>query len=115
MRGPLPGQTRELHRPLESTCRLMQNQRQAPLHKPPTEATQAKPKAQTVLEAPTQNARAPDLRLVERTLGAERLKQAERKARKVAAARARQEMKAQTHQAPGVMAFGGDGPHLQGN
>ena len=39
---------------------------------------------------------------------AERRKQAERKARKVAAARARQEMKAQTHQAPGVMAFGGD-------
>jgi hypothetical protein len=48
-------------------------------------------------------------------LRAERRKQAERKARKVAAARARQEMKAQTHQAPGVMAFGGDSPHFFGN
>ena len=84
---------------------------------PQTEATLATPEAQTVREAPTPAAHvsAPDPRTVERNLRAERRKQAERKARKVAAARARQEMKAQTHQAPRVMAFGGDGPHFFGN
>ena len=84
---------------------------------PQTEATLTTPETQSVREAPTPvaQASAPDPRTVERNLRAERRKQAERKARKVAAARARQEMKAQTHQAPGVMAFGGDSPHFFGN
>ena len=84
---------------------------------PQTEATLATPEAQTVREAPTPAAHvsAPDPRTVERNLRAERRKQAERKVRKLAAARARQEMKAQTHPAPSVMAFGGDGPHFFGN
>jgi hypothetical protein len=51
----------------------------------------------------------------ERNLKAERRRQAERKARRVAAARARQEMnKVQGPQQPGIMAFGGDG-HFFGN
>ena len=84
---------------------------------PQTEATLTTPETQSVREAPTPVAQAstPDPRTVERNLRAERRKQAERKARKVAAARARQEMKAQTHQPPGVMAFGGDSPHFFGN
>ena len=84
---------------------------------PQIEAMLATPDSQTAPEAstPVTQVSAPDPRTVERNLRAERRKQAERKARKVAAARARQEMKAQTHQAPGVMAFGGDGPHFFGN
>jgi hypothetical protein len=84
---------------------------------PQTEATLTTPETQSVRQAPTPVAQAstPDPRTVERNLRAERRKQAERKARKVAAARARQEMKAQTHQAPRVMAFGGDSPHFFGN
>ena len=83
---------------------------------PPTEATLATPD-QSVREAPTPVAQVftPDSRMVERNLRTERRKQTERKARKVAAARARQEMKAQTQLAPSVMAFGGDGPHFFGN
>ena len=84
---------------------------------PQTEATLATPEAQTVREAPTPAAHvsAPDPRTVERNLRVERRKQAERKARKVAAAKARQEMKAQTQHPSSVMAFGGDGPHFFGN
>ena len=84
---------------------------------PQTEVTLTTPETQSVREAPTPVAQAstPDPRTVERNLRAERRKQAERKARKVAAARARQEMKAQTHQAHGVMAFGVDSPHFFGN
>lgn len=84
---------------------------------PRTEATLAIPEAKTGREASTPVAQVstPDPRTVERNLRAERRKQAERKARKVAAAKARQEMKAQTQQPPSVMAFGGDGPHFFGN
>ena len=84
---------------------------------PQTEATLATPEAQTVREAPTPAAHvsAPDSRTVERNLRAERRMQAERKARKVAATKARQEMKAQTRHPSNVMAFGGDGPHFFGN
>ena len=83
---------------------------------PPTEAT-LHARAQTVREAPAPVAQVstPDPRMVERNLRAERRKQAERKARKVAAAKARQEMKAQTQHPPSVMAFGGDDPHFFGN
>jgi hypothetical protein len=84
---------------------------------PQTEASLPTPEAQSVREAPRSVAQVstPDPRTVERNLRAERRKEAERKVRKLAAARARQEMKAQTHPAPSVMAFGGDGPHFFGN
>jgi hypothetical protein len=52
---------------------------------------------------------------VEPFLKAKRPKQAERKARKLATAKARQEMiRIQNRQEPGIMAFGGDG-HFLGN
>jgi hypothetical protein len=84
---------------------------------PQTETPAARPEAPQVRETPVPVAQVstPDPRTVERQLRAERRKQAERKARKIAAARARQEMKAQVHQEPGIMAFGGDGPHFFGN
>ena len=83
---------------------------------PHTEATLAGPEAQSTREpTPVMQVSTPDTRAVERNLRAERRKQAERRARKVAAAKAKQEMKVQTHQQPGVMAFGGDGPHFFGN
>jgi hypothetical protein len=82
-----------------------------------TEATPATPEAQTVREAsaPVAQVSTPDPRIVERNLRVERRKQAERKARKVAAAKARQDMKSLTQQPPSVMAFSGDNPHLFGN
>ena len=84
---------------------------------PQTEAMLATPNVQTAPEAstPVTQVFAPDPRTVERNLRAERRKQAERKARKVAAAKARQEMKAQTQHPSSVMAFGGDSPHFFGN
>ena len=57
----------------------------------------------------------PDPRTAERQLRVERRRQADRKARKIAAARAKQQMEAQTRQEPGIMAFGGEGPRLFGN
>jgi hypothetical protein len=66
-------------------------------------------------QAPTAKVSVTDQRKEERNLKAERRKQAERKARKIAAARARNEMtKAQSRQEPGIMAFGDDG-HFFGN
>jgi hypothetical protein len=84
---------------------------------PRIEAMLATPNSQTAPEAstPVTQVFAPDPRTVERNLRAERRKQAERKARKVAAAKARQETKAPIQQPPSVMAFGGDGPHFFGN
>jgi hypothetical protein len=80
------------------------------------EAQAAKPEVQPVREAPTSVAPVSksDTRTAER-LRVERRRQAERKARKIAAARAKQQMEAQTRQEPGIMAFGGDGPNLFGN
>jgi hypothetical protein len=82
-----------------------------------TEASAVKPEVQPVREAPTSSAQAPkpDTRTAERQLRAERRRQAERKARKIAAARAKQPIEAQTRQEPGIMAFGGDSPHSFGN
>jgi type IV secretory pathway VirB10-like protein len=51
----------------------------------------------------------------ERQLKAERRKQAERKARRIAAARARQQVEPEKGQQPGLMAFGNDGLRLFGN
>ena len=77
----------------------------------------AMPEAQPVREAskPVAQVSMPDPKTVEANLRAERRKQAERKARKVAAAKARQDMIVQNQLPPRVMAFGGDGPHLIGN
>lgn len=83
-----------------------------------TEAQAAKPGVQPVREAPTPVAPVSklDTRTAERQLMVERRRQAERKARKIAAARAKQQqMEARTRQEPGIMAFGGDGPNLFGN
>jgi hypothetical protein len=82
-----------------------------------TEAPAAKLEVQPVREAPIPVAEVskPDPRTAERQLRVERRRQAERKARKIAAARAKQQMDAQTRQEPGIMAFGGDGPRLFGN
>jgi hypothetical protein len=82
-----------------------------------TEVSAANPDVQLVREAPTPIAQVPkpDARTAERQLRVERRRQAERKARKVAAARAKQQIEAQTRQVPGIMAFGGDPPHFFGN
>lgn len=82
-----------------------------------TEASAAKLEVQPVREAPIPVAEVskPDPRTAERQLRVERRRQAERKARKIAAARAKQQMEAQTRQEPGIMAFGGEGPRLFGN
>jgi hypothetical protein len=82
-----------------------------------TEAPAAKPEVQPVREAPTLVAEVskPDARTAERQLRVERRRQAERNARKIAAARAKQQLEAQTRQEPGIMAFGGDGSRLFGN
>jgi hypothetical protein len=80
------------------------------------EAQAAKPEVQPVREPPTlAQVSKPDPSTAERQLRVERRRQAERKARKIAAARAKQQMEAQTRQEPGIMAFGGDGPRLFGN
>jgi hypothetical protein len=82
-----------------------------------TEAQAAKPEVQPVREVPTPVAQIskPDPSTAERQLRVERRRQAEREARKIAAARAKRQMEAQTRQEPGIMAFGGDGPRLFGN
>jgi hypothetical protein len=82
-----------------------------------TGASAAKPEMQTVREAPTPVAQVakPDTSTAERQLRVERRRQAERKARKIAAARAKQQIEARTRQEPSIVAFGGDGPHFFGN
>jgi hypothetical protein len=82
-----------------------------------TEAPAAKPEVQPVSEAPTLVAEVskPDARTAEQQLRVERRRQAERKARKIAAARAKQQLEAQTRQEPRIMAFGGDSSRLFGN
>jgi hypothetical protein len=82
-----------------------------------TEAPVAKSEVQPVRETPTPIAQVsqPDTRTTERQLRDERRRQAERKARRIAAARAKQHIEAQTRREPGIMAFGGDGPNFFGN
>jgi len=66
-------------------------------------------------QAPSAKISVPDKRKEERNLRAERRRQAEHKARRVARARARQEMiKLPSREEPGIMAFGGGG-HFFGN
>ena len=80
--------------------------------KPQTDAVPASAAPEPAREAqvPTAKLSVTDQRKEERNLRADRRRQAERKARRVAAARARQEMiKLPGRQEPGIMAFGGEG------
>jgi hypothetical protein len=82
-----------------------------------TEAPVVKSEVQPVRETPTPIAQVsqPDTRTTERQLKDERRRQADRKAGRIAAARAKQQIEAQTRREPRIMAFGGDGPNFFGN
>lgn len=82
-----------------------------------TEASTAKPEVQSVREAPATVAQVEktDMRKTESQSRVEARRQAERKARKIAAARTKQRLEAQPREELGIMAFGGDGPRLFGN
>lgn len=82
-----------------------------------TDTLAAKPQVQPAQEATIAVAQVEkaDLRKAERRSRAEARRQAERKVRKIAAARVKQRLEAQRREEPAIMAFGGDGPHLFGN
>jgi hypothetical protein len=79
--------------------------------------TLAKPEVQPARQAATAVAQVEkaDLRKAERQSRIEARRQAERKVRKIAAARAKPRLEAQRREEPAIMAFGGDSPHLFGN
>jgi hypothetical protein len=82
-----------------------------------TDTLAAKPQVQPAQEATIAGAQVEkaDLRKAERQSRVEARRQAERKVRKIAAARAKQRLEAPRREEPAIMAFGGDGPHLFGN
>ena len=82
-----------------------------------TDTLAAKPEVQPAQEATIAVAQVEkaDLRKAERSSRVEARRQAERKVRKFAVARAKQRLEAQRREEPAVMAFGGDSPHLFGN
>jgi hypothetical protein len=82
-----------------------------------TDTLAAKPEVQPAQEATTAVAQVEkaDQRKAERQSRVEARRQAERKVRKIAAARAKQRLEAQRREEPAIMAFGGDSPHLFGN
>ena len=81
-----------------------------------TDTLAAKPQVQPAQEATTAVAQVEktDLRKAERQSRVEARRQAERKVRKIAAARAKQRLEAQRREEPAIMAFGGDSPYLFG-
>lgn len=81
------------------------------------EASTTKPEVQAAREAPSPvtQVEKTDLRKTVRQSRVEARRQAERKARKIAAARTKHRLEAQPREEPAIMAFGGDGPHSFGN
>jgi hypothetical protein len=82
-----------------------------------TDTLAAKPDVRPAQEATTAVAQVEkaDLRKAEGQSRVEVRRQAERKVRKIAAARAKQRLEAQRREEPAIMAFGGDSPYLFGN